>query len=838
MKVGGTGMRKKRNRNEQGIALIMAIFALMLLAAIGLAMMYSSNTETKINANFRDKQVAVYAAQSGTLEARNRIHPVTGDITVPSGTPSTTAQNVIYIINPSAGETVAPWDPDNQYFDTELCHEQILGLTGTEGVPCSGSSAVPGGNNWYTVYDDSSSSYTGGFKLANPLSYKWTRISLKTNNNTPVAANGASTTATQVCWNGSAQILLPTGVGANCRPSGSVIAINIQNQGSGYSSAPTLTIGAPSTGGTQATAVPIMTTTGTGAVASINLTNAGSGYTSAPTVTLTGAGTGAAAVATIYPNGGPVTNVSLGSAGTGCYQTPPLVSFVGGGGSGATATVSLNTTADCVYTWSAGGSCKAKAGDNGQAVASTGGGGSGFAGTLDFKKGQGNYQNFVVTNPGTGYTGNPTAITGISGCTFGSPVFTFGKRIASISLTTGGAGYTSAPAVSIVKQAADPGTAATATATIGAADANAGKIQSVTVTASGSGYAVAPTVSFSGGGGGSGATATATVGTTGKITGVTITNGGSGYLTNPPVTVSGGGGANAQLKAAISGGGISYTQVFLITSMAETASGSRAITQMEAAPNLASFNLPGALTLTGDVPTFEAPNSNNFFIHGNDANSCGETAITAKPAISVYNDDAVSLIGGGLPRPDHYTGTGTIPNVVNSSASAGDAMSTPEGIESLANAIAAMTGTNTYGANPSSFDLGSADNPQFSVVNGDLSLTGSTTGYGVLVIRNGNLTLGGDFSWNGVIFVIGNATIEANGGGHGQINGSMFISKTKDGTGGLLTTLGNADLDWAGGGGNGIQYDHCYVENYLSQVPFVPISTTPLRILSTRTVTY
>ena len=41
------------------------------------------------------------------------------------------------------------------------------------------------------------------------------------------------------------------------------------------------------------------------------------------------------------------------------------------------------------------------------------------------------------------------------------------------------------------------------------------------------------------------------------------------------------------------------------------------------------------------------------------------------------------------------------------------------------------------------------------------------------------------------------------------------------------------------GGGNGIQYDHCWADNLLARVPFTPPpSTLPLKILSVRTVTY
>lgn len=68
----------------------------------------------------------------------------------------------------------------------------------------------------------------------------------------------------------------------------------------------------------------------------------GSGYTSAPTVTLTGGGgRGAKAVAVV--EGGVVTDVRLTQRGRG-YTSAPSVSFSGGGGSGASATAYLGAT--------------------------------------------------------------------------------------------------------------------------------------------------------------------------------------------------------------------------------------------------------------------------------------------------------------------------------------------------------------------------------------------------------------------------------------------------------------------------------------------------------------
>src|SRR5215470_1404061 len=58
---------------ERGIAMLVAVFALLLLSVIGLGMMYSTNMETNINSNYRDKQIATYAAMAGLQEARDRI---------------------------------------------------------------------------------------------------------------------------------------------------------------------------------------------------------------------------------------------------------------------------------------------------------------------------------------------------------------------------------------------------------------------------------------------------------------------------------------------------------------------------------------------------------------------------------------------------------------------------------------------------------------------------------------------------------------------------------------------------------------------------------------------
>jgi FtsP/CotA-like multicopper oxidase with cupredoxin domain len=87
-------------------------------------------------------------------------------------------------------------------------------------------------------------------------------------------------------------------------------------------------------GGTGATATAIV-----GGLTGLTLTSGGSGYTSAPVVTITGGG-GYGATATASVAGGVVTGITLTNPGS-AYTSAPTIRFTGGGGSGAAATASV-----------------------------------------------------------------------------------------------------------------------------------------------------------------------------------------------------------------------------------------------------------------------------------------------------------------------------------------------------------------------------------------------------------------------------------------------------------------------------------------------------------------
>ena len=119
--------------------------------------------------------------------------------------------------------------------------------------------------------------------------------------------------------------------------SGTITGVTIGGTNSGYTStaaAPTITVGAPNqTGGVQAVLTAVLSG---GVITAVEVSAGGSGYTTAPTVTITAPSGGTGATFTVTLTSGAITAVTVDTGGSG-YKGTVTASFVGGGGSGGSA---------------------------------------------------------------------------------------------------------------------------------------------------------------------------------------------------------------------------------------------------------------------------------------------------------------------------------------------------------------------------------------------------------------------------------------------------------------------------------------------------------------------
>ena len=136
---------------------------------------------------------------------------------------------------------------------------------------------------------------------------------------------------------------------------GAVSEIFLNNDGSGYQTAPTVTFSnPPNLGGGNFPATAVAITTSVGNVQSIlrlELTSGGKGYITPPTITISGGGgTGAAATCSIGGTQFSVSGINISDRGTG-YASAPVIT-ISGPGTGVTATaiarINANTEIDSI----------------------------------------------------------------------------------------------------------------------------------------------------------------------------------------------------------------------------------------------------------------------------------------------------------------------------------------------------------------------------------------------------------------------------------------------------------------------------------------------------------
>jgi len=261
------------------------------------------------------------------------------------------------------------------------------------------------------------------------------------------------------------------GIGATAQTSatinsGYVREIFLNNDGSGYTSTPTVRFTDPPeiTGtGSTATAVAITTSrAGVFSIQEIRLTNAGFGYTETPIIYIEGGGgTGAAATCSIEPTQSGVISLSVDGGGSG-YAVAPIVTIDPPVGAGATASSSINgigsVTGATVFS---GGNFYLPSTTVSVIFAAPVGVGTTAEGTAHTNS-VGVVTGITITDPGSGYASAPTVsignsaadkqyvntLTGLTTATAVAGIST-GGIVTAIRITNPGYGYSSTPSVTI-----------------------------------------------------------------------------------------------------------------------------------------------------------------------------------------------------------------------------------------------------------------------------------------------------------------------------------------------------------------------------------------------------
>jgi len=318
-------------------------------------------------------------------------------------------------------------------------------------------------------------------------------------------------------------------------------------------------------------------------------------------------------------------------------------------------------------------------------------------------------------------------------------------------------------------------------------------------------------------------------------------------------------------------------QALEITALAVLPNGSQKILQYMVAPLIVSGQVsanslspfgaifPAALTLAGNGVSYTGPQTTTFTINGQDqcamnslyysigytnsADGAGiQAGATGSPPGYASDYQGYPASGAGSPPPT-TKGLTTIANVNPNPSSALIAPSwlTPASLDSIAQDITKSADVVISGpASASNLPTMTPSTPMTVVVNGDLDLTNwHGVGYGLLLVT-GTLTYDPDATWEGLVLVIGQGTFVSTRGGLNGFDGAVFMAKTRDASGNLLSSLGATSFSQTGSSGNfgrGINYNSCWISgnpgNPIVQGVRGPLINGPLsyKVLSFREIT-
>jgi Tfp pilus assembly protein PilX len=163
--------------------------------------------------------------------------------------------------------------------------------------------------------------------------------------------------------------------------------------------------------------------------------------------------------------------------------------------------------------------------------------------------------------------------------------------------------------------------------------------------------------------------------------------------------------------------------------------------------------------------------------------------------------------GDAAVTPDANLTSQMVTNLVNQAKAIADitintSSSSPYSIQNVGNSCpSSINHPNCWGTDTAAkivYVKGTLANPSEQYTS--LTIDGTSSGTGILIVENGNLTIGGNFEWHGPIIVTGtNVGIQYLGGGYQKVYGSVIVNQlNNDGPRNLEgVVFGNAKMAYS-----------------------------------------
>ncbi|HEX5434218.1 MAG TPA: hypothetical protein VFY05_08270 [Candidatus Angelobacter sp.] len=225
-----------RRNKERGIAMLVAMLAIVLLAIIGLGFMYMADIENNVNTSYKQSEKSYFASRAGLENVRLLLVPPDPKTGLGGGALYNQAENlsmptigantgVIYVENPKgAGDVIDPTTAaggtvsQNPTVDDELCQEQFASMmlgAPPQGAPCEAvTTGLPSVSTYFQpITPATNPGLIVNTNSASALPFKWVRITNKQNYMPAInrSIDSSQPNGLQVCWDGSTQRVIPAG---------------------------------------------------------------------------------------------------------------------------------------------------------------------------------------------------------------------------------------------------------------------------------------------------------------------------------------------------------------------------------------------------------------------------------------------------------------------------------------------------------------------------------------------------------------------------------------------------------------------------------------------------